>query len=452
MKFNPHDYQTKAIDFAITHSKCGLFLPMGAGKTSITLTVMANLIQSGDIHKILIIAPVRVAQNTWPDEIEKWEHTKDLTYQVLTGTPAQRLKKLNTPADIYLIGKENVTWLVDNCKFDFDLVVVDELSTFKNPQSQRFKALKKVTPKVKRFIGLTGTPAPKGIPDLWSQIYLIDSGQRLGRTLGQFRQEFLLPALQVGFTVYSWKPQPDAEKRIEQKISDVCMSLKQSDCAELPPVNFIDVPIQLPAKVLKQYKTFKKELVVQLGDESITAVNAGVLCGQLLQMSSGEIYTKDLLGNLTGTQVVHDEKIKTLEDLIDGANSEPMIIYYYFKHERERIIKLLEAKKLKYSELKNHEEQQEWNNHNIDVLLLHPASAGHGLNLQKGGSIIIWYTLPNFNLEYYQQANARLYRQGQSEKVRIYRLIAKGTIDEQVLKSLDEKNVVQSAIIDALLH
>ena len=450
MIFRPHDYQTEAIQFGLEHDKCGLFLPMGAGKTVITLSIIAKRIKQG-VNKVLVIAPVRVARSTWVDEVEKWEHTKNLKVSVIQGAPKQRLKALEVDADIYTIGKENTKWLCETCKpWKFDMVVIDELSTFKNPQSQRFKALRGRLSFIKYFIGLTGTPAPRGIPDLWSQVYLIDRGERLGRTLSVFRSTYLYPGLSNGFTVYQWNVKKGAQEEIHDKLKDICMSLDQKDCVELPPVSYLDVQVEMDKRSLCRYKDFKKSLVLQLESQEIMASNAGVLCGQLLQIASGEIYTKDESGLITGTQEIHKAKIEALEDLLEASNGETILIYYYFKHEKERISKLLDRKGLMWSDLEKSEDIRKWNEREIDTLLLHPASAGHGLNLQSGGSIIIWYSLPNYNLEYYQQANARLYRQGQKEPVRIYRIITKDTIEIDMVQALENKNITQQSILEAL--
>ena len=328
-EFKPHDYQKKAINFGLDHKKCGLLLPMGAGKTVTTLTII-SLLKLISTEKVLIIGPVRVIKSTWPEEIEKWSHTKDLSYSIIAGTPKQREKALQQKADIYLIGKENVTWLVDNKYFDFDMVVIDELSTFKNPKSQRFRALRKVMPLADRFIGLTGTPAPKGIQDLWSQIYLIDQGERLGRTLTQFRERYLIPGRRNGMIVYDWKPRPDAEEKIYKKIGDVCMSLDQADCAKLPPVLYLKKAIELPQKAMTEYHAFKREKVLELdNNESLLAANAGVLCGQLLQMTSGEIYKRDQLGNkFEEVATLHAAKLEALDDLIESANQNPVMVFY----------------------------------------------------------------------------------------------------------------------------
>lgn len=450
-RFRPHDYQRKAIRFALEHKKCGLFLPMGAGKTVTTLTILNELVQI-EVGKVLIIGPVRVIQSTWPDEIDKWDHTRELSYSVVAGSQKQRLEALATDADIYLIGKENTAWLVDTLKnWDFDMVIIDELSTFKNPTTQRFKALRKVMPLVDRFIGLTGTPAPKGIPDLWSQIYLMDRGYRLGRTLTEFRTRYLKPGRRNGMTVYEWKLQEGAEERIYKKIEDICMSLDPKDCAELPPIQYLDKTISLSKKDMEKYRFFKREKVLELeNDDHLLAANAGVLCSQLLQVTSGEIYQKNDHGETIGTFQLHEEKLAALDELIESANGNPVLVFYYFKHEKDKILKHLKAAKVKARELVDSKEINLWNWGRLDVLLVHPASAGHGLNLQKGGHIAVWYTLPNWNLELYQQANARIYRQGQEQNVQIYHIIAKDTVDQDMLDALERKEVTQKALIEAL--
>ena len=449
MKYIPHDYQARAIDWCINNPRCGLFLPMGAGKTVITLTAISKLKQKGEANKALIIAPVRVARTTWPAEIDKWDHTKSLTYSLIDGDAKKRTRAIEKEADIYIIGKEQVVWLCETVgkSWPFDMVVVDELSTFKNHQAQRFKALKKQVKKIKRFIGLTGTPAPRGIPDLWSQIYLIDAGTRLGKSIGSFRKTYLIPERSNGYIVYSWAVRNGAQKEIEEKISDVVMSLDSSECVELPDINYINVPIKLSKTVKKRYDAFKKDLVLELTTTDVSASNLGVLCGQLLQFTSGQIYTHD---PSLPVDTIHDEKLKALNDILTSANGEPVIIYYYYKHELDRIINLLESNNLRYSTLEKDFDLARWNNHELDVLLLHPASAGHGLNLQAGGSVLIWYTLPNFNLELYQQANARLYRQGQTEKVRVYHLLVDDSIDIDMMNALQQKEVTQSTLLEAL--
>ena len=450
-KFKPHDYQRKAIQFAEDHKKCGLLLPMGAGKTVSTLTVLSDLLMLGEVNKVLIIGPVRVIQSTWPDEISKWDHTRWLNFSVVAGSPKQRRAALEADADIYLIGKENVCWLIDETgRFDFDMVVIDELSTFKNPKSHRFKALRRVMPSVDRFIGLTGTPAPRGIPDLWSQVYLMDRGERLGKTLTQFRERYLQPGRRNGYIVYEWIPQPGADERIYKAIGDICMSLDQDDCAELPPVNVLDIKVKLPQKVTLRYHTFKRERILCVEDETLIAANAGVLCAELKQMTSGEIYTKDPETNQNnGTLPLHSTKLDALDDLIESANGRPVMVFYWFQHELARLRKHLQTDHI-VRELRTPQDVVDWNNGCIEVLLVHPASAGHGLNLQQGGHIAIWYDLPNWNLELYQQANARIYRQGQKHKVTIYRIMAEETIDEDEARALESKDVTQKALIAAL--
>lgn len=449
MKYIAHEYQTRAIKWCLNNPRCGLFLPMGAGKTVITLTAVSKLKELGEVNKILIIAPVRVARTTWPVEIEKWDHTKSLTYSLIDGPKKNRLKALQSSSDIYIIGKEQVVWLCETLgkSWPFDMVVVDELSTFKNNQAQRFKTMKKQVKKFKRFIGLTGTPAPRGIPDLWSQMFLIDVGTRLGKSIGSFRKQYLMPERSNGYIVYSWAVREGAQKEIENKISDVVMSLDSSECVELPDINYINVPIKLSKTVKKRYDTFKKDLVLELATTDVSASNLGVLCGQLLQFTSGQIYTHN---SSLPVDTIHDEKLKALSDILISANGEPVIIYYYYKHELDRIISLLESNNLTYSTLEKDSDLARWNNHELDVLLLHPASAGHGLNLQAGGSVLIWFTLPNFNLELYQQANARLYRQGQKEKVRVYHLLVDDSIDVDMMNAIAKKEVTQSTLLEAL--
>lgn len=335
MKYIAHDYQARAIGWCLNHQRCGLFLPMGAGKTVITLSAVSKLKQKGDVNKILIIAPVRVARTTWPAEIEKWEHTKHLTYTVVDGDAKKRTRALEQDSDIYIIGKEQVVWLCETVgkSWPFDMVVVDELSTFKNHQAQRFKALKKQVKKFKRFIGLTGTPAPRGIQDLWSQMFLIDAGNRLGKSIGSFRKTYLIPERTNGYIVYSYALRDGAKETIEEKISDVVMSLDQSECCELPDLSFINANVTLSKTLKRNYDSFKKELVLELDGNELTASNLGVLCGKLLQYTSGQIYTHD---SFKPVETIHDEKIKALDDLLTSANGEPVVIYYYYKHEKER--------------------------------------------------------------------------------------------------------------------
>lgn len=448
MNFEPHPYQKAAVEWAIEKSKNGLFLPMGMGKTVITLTVIQELMYDRfEVTKTLIIAPIRVARSTWPNEIVKWEHTKSLTYALILDDKQSRIKALERDVDIYLINRENIPWLVEYWQDDwpYDLVVIDELSGFKSPQAKRFKALRKVMPLVDRFIGLTGTPIPKGLPDLWSQVYLMDQGKRLGKTLTAFRSRYLIPGRRNGHVVYDWELQPDAKRRITAAISDICMSLKLEDWLSLPPCQYLQQRVQLPSKVISQYKQFEREKILALTeDDVITGANAGVVSNKLLQFTGGSIYDEN-----HKVQHIHASKLDALEDLLEAASGEPVLVFYYFRHEyiwiRDRM-----QQSYRIGVIESVGDEEAWNNGEIDLLLVHPASVGHGLNLQYGGSIIVWYTLPNWNLELYQQANARLHRQGQKNAVRIYHIIAEGTIDEDVMRSLIKKEVTQEDLIESL--
>lgn len=446
--FKPHGYQQRGIQWILDHPSCGLFLPMGAGKTATTLMALDELLNDRfEIDRVLIIGPKRVIETTWPDEVGKWSQTKDLRCSVISGTAKKRKEAVSADADIYLIGKENVAWLVDLVGKDWkwDMVVIDELSTFKNPQSKRFKALRSVIPAAKRFVGLTGTPTPKGIPDLWSQIYLMDRGERLGRTLGAFRSAYLKPGMMNGYTVYSWNVQPGADKRIQAKIADICMSIDEKEYATLPDLQLIDWLVDLKGD-LKKYKAFKKEMVLELGgDDQVLASNAGTLLGKLLQYTSGQIYTDD-----HEVVTLNNHKLEALTELMESANHEPVLVFYWFKHEKDRIMQHLASKGFAGRTMEGPEDIRQWNEGKLDFLLLQPSSAGHGLNLQSGGHIAIWYSLPGWNLELYQQANARIYRQGQKDKVVIYHLLAKGTVDNDMLKALKTKEVTQRDLLEAL--
>lgn len=443
--FKPHGYQERGIRWILDHPSAGIFLPMGAGKTITTLSALEALLHDRfEISRALIIGPKRVIETTWPDEIDKWSNIS-LTYEVVSGTAEQRAKALSRPADLYLIGKENVSWLIEQRgkAWKWDMIVIDELSTFKNPRSKRFKALRTVMPLVSRFVGLTGTPTPKGMPDLWSQIWLMDRGERLGRTLSVFRERFLTPGRRNGYVVYDWKVVPGAEKTIQDRISDICMSIDQSEYATLPNLSMIDVPVDLKNDLAK-YKAFKKEMLLDIGnDEAIIANNAGSLCGKLSQYTSGQIY--DDQGKV---HTLHSHKLEVLQDLMESANGQPVLIFYWFAHELERLLQALEPYIGKT--INDSDAISDWNAGKLDYLLLQPASAGHGLNLQQGGHIAIWYSLPNWNLELYQQANARIYRQGQQAKVVIYHLLAKGTIDIDMLEALKRKEVTQTDLLNAL--
>lgn len=443
--FKPHGYQERGIRWIIDHPAAGLFLPMGAGKTITTLAAIQELkYERFETDKVLIIGPKRVIEHTWPAEIDKWKQTKDLRYSVISGTPEKRRAAIRADADVYLIGKENTAWLVNEAgnSWKWDCLVIDELSTFKNHRSKRFTAIRTVLPKISRIIGLTGTPSPKGYPDLFSQIYILDRGKRLGRNITQFRENFLTPGRRSGYTIYDWKLQPGADKRIQEKISDICMSIDQAEYATLPDLQEIDIRIPM-GDALEQYKAFKRELVMELDLETITAANAGVLCGKLAQFTSGAIYTE------TGeTRLLHSHKLEALQDLMVSANGQSVLIFYWYKHEVERIKDALKGYTGALAD--DPGAFDKWNAGQLDYLLLQPCSAGHGLNLQAGGHIAVWYSLPNWNLELYSQATARIYRQGQTEKVTVYHLLAEGTLDADMLEAIRRKGSVQEDMIKAL--
>lgn len=417
-------------------------------KTVITLTALNNLLfDFFDVHKVLVVAPLRVARNTWSAEIEKWEHLKDLKYSIAVGTEAERIIALEADADIYIINRENVQWLIENSgyKFDFDMVVIDELSSFKNRQAKRFKSLMKVRPKLKRIVGLTGTPSSNGLMDLWSEFKLLDMGQRLGRFIGQYRTEYFKPDKMNGQIVYSYKPLPQAEKEIYNKISDITISMKSKDYLKMPEFISTQYEVQLSEAERKHYEKLKKDLVLNLPDGEITAANAASLSGKLSQMANGAVYDDN-----NGVLKIHDRKLDALEDLIESANGKPVLVAYWYKHDLERISARMKKLKISFSKLDTDVSIKKWNKGELPVALLHSASAGHGLNLQSGGSTIIWFGL-TWSLELYQQTNARLWRQGQtSETVVVQHIIAKGTIDEDVMKALKRKEKTQLDLINAV--
>ena len=443
MKFIPHDYQRYAAEFIITHPISALLLDMGLGKTSITLTAINDLLfDSFEIHKVLVVAPLRVARDTWSAEIEKWEHLKNLQYSVVVGPAQERLKALCTPADIYIINRENIQWLVEESglTFDFDMAVIDELSSFKNHQSKRFKAFMKVRPKLKRIVGLTGTPASNGLMDLFAEFKLLDMGERLGRLIGQYRNAYFQPDKRNGMVVYSYKPLPDAEQRIYDKISDITISMKATDHLKMPELISAEYMVQLSENEKEKYDRLKKDLIFSTEDNEVTAANAASLSNKLSQMANGAVYSDD-----GETVHIHDRKLDALEDIIESMNGKPLLVAYWFKHDLERIRKRFEIR-----EIKSSEDISDWNSGRIPVALIHPASAGHGLNLQSGGSTLVWFGL-TWSLELYQQTNARLWRQGQTaDTVVIQHIIAKGTIDEQIMKVLKSKDTTQAALITAV--
>lgn len=442
LEYCPHKYQDYATEFIKEKKESALLLDMGLGKTVITLTAIKDLLfDSFEISKVLIIAPLRVARDTWKEEIQKWKHLDILKYSVAIGSEKERLKALNEKADIYLINRENVDWLISRSKttFNYDMIVVDELSSFKSHRSKRFKALMKVRPKAKRIVGLTGTPSSNGLMDLWAEFKLLDMGERLGRFIGQYREIYFKPDKRNGPIVYSYKPLPFAEEAIYKKISDITVSMKSEDYLKMPKKMINEVSVNLSDKERECYDTLKKDLVVSIKDIDIDAVNAAVLSNKLLQMASGSIYDED-----KNTIHIHDRKLDALEDLIEGANGKPVLIAYWFKSDLKKI-----KERFNVRELKTSEDFKEWNQGKIPVAIIHPSSAGHGLNLQRGGSTLIWYSL-TWSLELYEQTNARLYRQGQKETVVIHHILTKDTIDEDVMKALKYKNKMQAALIDAV--
>lgn len=443
MRYKPHDYQKYAADFIITHPVSALLLDMGLGKTSITLTAINDLLfDSFEVHKVLTIAPLRVARDTWSAEIEKWEHLKNLRYSVVVGTEQERLAALQKQADIYIINRENVQWLVEESgiPLDFDMAVIDELSSFKNHQSKRFKAFMKIRPKLKRIVGLTGTPASNGLMDLFAEFKLLDMGERLGRFIGQYRNEYFKPDKRNGMVIYSYKPLPDAEQRIYDKISDITISMKATDHLVMPELVSTEYTVQLSEKEREKYDRLKKELVLSEDSGEITAANAASLSNKLSQMANGAVYSDD-----ESVIEIHNRKLDALEDIIESMNGKPLLVAYWFKHDLERIKKRFEIR-----EIKSSADISDWNSGKIPVALIHPASAGHGLNLQSGGSALAWFGL-TWSLELYQQTNARLWRQGQtSDTVVIQHIIAKGTIDEQIMKALKTKDTTQAALISAV--
>lgn len=417
-------------------------------KTSITLTALNDLLfDSFEAHRVLVIAPLRVARDTWTAEADKWDHLQSLICSVAVGTETERKAALMKPADIYIINRENVQWLIEESglPFNYDTIVIDELSSFKNYQAKRFRALMKVRPKVKRIIGLTGTPSTNGLMDLWAEFRLLDMGQRLGRFIGQYRTNYFMPDKRNGQVVFSYKPLPGAEQRIYDKIADITISMKSTDYLPMPELISSEYTVRLSDVERQHYDELKRDLVLQLPDGDITAANAGALSNKLCQMANGAIYTDN-----GDTISVHDQKLDALEDIIEAAGGKSLLVAYWFKHDLARISERLQKLHIPFSKLDTADSIKRWNNGEIPVALIHPASAGHGLNLQSGGSCIVWFGL-TWSLELYQQTNARLWRQGQtSETVVVQHIVAKGTIDERILKALSHKDNTQAALIDAV--
>jgi SNF2 family DNA or RNA helicase len=445
MKYVPHDYQKFAAEHIVKKSIAALFLDMGLGKTVITLSAIQELVYDRfEVRKVLVIAPLRVGRDTWPQEIEKWDHLKGIRYSVAIGTETERKVALMAKADIYIINRENVEWLVKNCVFDFDMVVIDELSSFKSGTTKRFKSLLKVRPTVKRIVGLTGTPSSNGLMDLWAEYRLLDMGKRLGRYIGQYRRDFFIPDKRNQQIIFSYKSVAGAEESIYKLISDITISMKSVDYLKMPGCVMNKVEVFMNEEEKGKYETMRKEMVLSLDGTDIDAVNAAALSNKLLQMANGAVYDED-----KKAVTIHDRKLDALEDLIEGANGKPVLIAYWFKHDLERIAKRLTARHIPFARIDDNESIKKWNDGELPVALIHPASAGHGLNLQAGGSTLIWFGL-TWSLELYQQTNARLWRQGQKQTVVIHHIISRGTIDENVMKALEKKDKTQSALIDAV--
>lgn len=442
MRFEPHEYQRTAIDKILTTPRCGLFLDMGLGKTVITLTAVERLMyDSFEIGRVLVIAPLRVAEDTWSRESEKWDHLRHLTISKILGTPAQRRAALAAKADIYIINRENVVWLCGELKrWCFDMVVIDELSSFKSPKAQRFRALRKVIGGSKRVVGLTGTPAPNGLIDLWSEMYLIDGGERLGRTVTGYRERYFVPDKRNQTTIFTYKPKPEADKAIREKLSDICVSMKAADWLTLPERIDCVTAVKLTPSQRKAYDKFERDMYIEFTEGEVSAVSAAALTNKLLQYSNGAMYTE------SGDYIETGEgKLDALGEIIEAANGAPVLCFYSYKHDLERIQRRFpQAVKLETAQ-----HITDWNEGRIPLLLAHPAGAGHGLNLQAGGNIIVWFGL-TWSLELYQQANARLYRQGQQRAVIVHHILTENTADERVYRSLQDKSAVQDGLLEAL--
>lgn len=442
MRYVAHNYQNYAKDFILAHKVSALFLDCGLGKTITTLTAINELMyDSFEISKVLIIAPLRVAQSTWKEEIEKWDHLNLLRYSVAVGDEKERLKALKQNSDIYIINRENVDWLVtkSGIDFNFDMLIIDELSSFKSHTSKRFKSLLKIRPYFERVVGLTGTPSSNGLMDLWAEFRVLDLGERLGHYITHYRNEYFLPDKRNGAVIFSYKPQQNAEERIYRRLADMTISMKSTEYLKMPGLILNDIEINLDEEDQIKYKKFKKEMVMTIQEKEIDAINAASLSNKLIQLANGSIYDED-----KKFYEVHNKKLDKLEEIIESANGKPVLVAYWFKADKERI-----GKRFKVREIKTADDIKQWNKGMIDLALIHPASAGHGLNLQSGGSTLVWFSL-TWSLELYQQTNARLYRQGQKDTVVIHHLITKNTIDEDIMKSLKRKDKTQEALMKAV--
>ena len=442
MRYVAHNYQNYAKDFILAHKVSALFLDCGLGKTITTLTAINELMyDSFEISKVLIIAPLRVAQSTWKEEIEKWDHLNLLRYSIAVGDEKERLKALKQNSDIYIINRENVDWLVtkSGIDFNFNMLIIDELSSFKSHTSKRFKSLLKIRPYFERVVGLTGTPSSNGLMDLWAEFRVLDLGERLGRYITHYRNEYFLPDKRNGAIIFSYKPQPNAEERIYRRLADMTISMKSTEYLKMPELILNELEINLDEEDQIKYKKFKKEMVMTIQEKEIDAINAASLSNKLIQLANGSIYDED-----KKFYEVHNKKLDKLEEIIESANGKPVLVAYWFKADKERI-----EKRFKVREIKTADDIKQWNKGMIDLALIHPASVGHGLNLQSGGSTLVWFSL-TWSLELYQQTNARLYRQGQKDTVVIHHLITKNTIDQDIMKSLKRKDKTQEALMRAV--
>lgn len=458
MKFTPHNYQRYCISRIIQDRALALFLDMGLGKTAITLTAVNDLIFNRfQVSRCLVIAPKKVAEDTWTREQSKWDHLGLLKILPVLGTKNKRIRALNSPGQVYVINRENVPWLVDYYRNDwpFDMVVIDESSSFKSHQAKRFKALKNIRRHINRLVELTGTPSPNGLTDLWAQIFLLDGGERLGRTLTEYRNNYFVPGSRNATTIFSYEPRPGAEEAIQEAIRGICISLSARDYLELPDRIDNIRYVQLDSKAKKTYQEMEKQKILELPDTTISAGSAAVLSGKLLQLANGAIYhVTEVMAEGVETQnrkviEVHNNKLEAFMELLEELNGKNALVFYNFQHDLDRIEKALEKSKLSVRELKNSQDITDWNAGKINILLAHPASVAYGLNLQEGGSNVIWFGL-NWSLELYQQANARLHRQGQKNTVYIHHLVVAGSVDEDVMAALQKKGDCQAALLEAL--
>ncbi len=447
MKYNPYAYQQYCTDRITTDAALGLFLDMGLGKTVITLTAINELrYDRWAVQRVLIVAPKKVAEGTWSKEAGKWDHLRHLRVSLVCGSQQKRLRALATPADVYVINRDNVAWLVQYFKnaWPFDMVVLDESSSFKNSQSKRFKALKLVRSRISRLVELTGTPSSNGLMDLWAQIFLLDGGERLGKTIGQYRERFFDPDKRSRVQVFSWAPKDGSMEYIQRAIGDICISMKSEDYLQLPDRIYDEVPVVLDGPATKAYKQLEREMLLEMDEGTVTATSAGVLTGKLLQLCNGAVYDGD-----RRAFDIHKCKIEAFMEVLEQLNGQPALVFYNFQHDRDRLLSVLEPLNLRVRVYQGPQDETDWNEGKIDILLAHPASCAYGLNLQDGGHHIIWFGL-TWSLEQYDQANKRLHRQGQKHPVVIHLLVVQGGMDEDVITALQRKGDTQGALMDAL--